>query len=141
MGFKLTGVLRTDEKLRNRYFPGFRISAAAPTPQQIIMAFRNEILQKGNSRLANCLCEVWIKNNCDLADTALQSLGIEYKNASEVSVWLENVHSALAKENAPERASFHAVSNFMNGLRRGLAQTLKSARSVIMAASDAPGNA
>lgn len=108
----LTGPLRTDPTLRNRYFPGYRISATLPTRQQILNAYRRDILQRGNSQLANLLCEVWIQHSADLVREALQSLGIECEHPSDVGTWLKNVHSALAGENAsdPLRAIVRAVS-------------------------------
>ena len=72
----LTDTLRKDELLRKRNFPGFRITETTPSLQQLLAAYRKEILQRSNSRLANNLCERWIRSSPALATAALQCMGL-----------------------------------------------------------------
>ena len=39
----LTDPLRNDQVLRNRLFPGFRITETTPNPQQVLAAYRKEV--------------------------------------------------------------------------------------------------
>jgi hypothetical protein len=94
----LTDPLRNDQVLRNRLFPGFRITETTPNPQQVLAAYRKEILQRSNSRLANSLCRHWIRNSSALAAAALQSMGLSAEDAGEVDTWLEEAQAQLGKD-------------------------------------------
>ena len=60
----LVGPVRRDEALRNRYFPGFRITEAKPDQQQLLTAYRREILQRHNSVLANQSLQQGSRDGC-----------------------------------------------------------------------------
>src|SRR5579872_5584719 len=94
----LVDPLRGDEALRNRHFPGFRISETKPTQQQLLTAYRLEILQRGNSKLANLLCEQWIRNSHELACVALQSVGLPSEHAAEVGTWIKKIQANLEEK-------------------------------------------
>ena len=57
---ELVETLRVNESLRNRYFPGFRISNSVPSSKQIVVAYRKEIVERRNGRLATSLCRSWV---------------------------------------------------------------------------------
>lgn len=94
----LVDPLRGDQELRNRYFPGFRISETTPTQQQVITAYRRDILQRSNTGLANDLCAHWIRSSHELAGVALQSVGLTSEHAAEVETWIKEVQSNLEEK-------------------------------------------
>jgi len=91
----LTETLRKDELLRKRNFPGFRITETTPSLQLLQAAYRKEILQRSNSRLANNLCEQWIRSSRELATRAIQSLGLSAEDVGEVDTWLKEAQNKL----------------------------------------------
>jgi hypothetical protein len=58
---RLVEHLRKSESLRNRLFPGFRVSNSSPTDRQLFTAYKREITERHNSSLATFLCASWIK--------------------------------------------------------------------------------
>jgi len=94
----LVAPLRADEKLRNRYFPGFRVSESTPTAQQILTAYRTEIVQRGNSVLANLLCKHWLFRSSALLRSALESIGLSPKDVTLVDSWIKEAQSRLGPE-------------------------------------------
>lgn len=100
---QLVGPLRNNESLRNRCFRGFRISDTAPTRQQILSAYKREIIDHSNGSLATSLCAEWIRAHQSLADVALAFLGIATEHAADAGAWIGDVHREL-KEDGQERA-------------------------------------
>lgn len=88
---------RNSESLRNRYFRGFRISNSLSL-QQLIAAYRQEIVSHCNGDLASFLCTLWIEQQEELAVTALEKLGVANKEPCKPSTWLGDVHSKLASD-------------------------------------------
>src|SRR5712664_3795971 len=74
---QLVEYLRNNESLRNRYFRGFRISNTAPTCQQMLTAYKREIVGRNNGKLASSLCADWVRQQSVLATAALKSLNIQ----------------------------------------------------------------
>lgn len=70
----LLGPLRSDESLRNLHFPGFRISEKTPSTQQISAAYKREVVQRSNTRLATHLCKQWALLNANLVSAAFASI-------------------------------------------------------------------
>lgn len=93
--------LRANQLIRNRYFPGFRITETTPTLQQLLNAYRKEILQRSNSNLAKTLCEQWIRCNSELASIALQSVGFLSEDAARAGTWIEKIKSKLEGADGP----------------------------------------
>ena len=87
--------LRNDEPLRRRCFHGFRISNTAPTCQQILNAYKIEIVDRRNGRLASLLCADWIRQQPALASSALQSLRIHAEDPANANSWIDDVHTTL----------------------------------------------
>src|SRR5467141_2446888 len=85
---ELVEYIRSSESLRNRYFRGFRISNTAPTCQQVLSAYKKEIIDRKNGNLASSLCADWIRQHSVLAGTALKSLGIQSENAADANLWI-----------------------------------------------------
>ncbi|HUA01880.1 MAG TPA: hypothetical protein VMB02_16205, partial [Candidatus Aquilonibacter sp.] len=92
---QIVGYLRNNETVRNRYFRGFRVSNAVPTNQQILSAFKREIVERRNGDLASLLCAGWIRQHAALAHAALSNLGIQSDNSSDAYQWIGEVHSKL----------------------------------------------
>lgn len=95
---RLTEHLRGNEALRNRYFPGFRISNTVPTLQQVMNAYKKEIVDHDDAKLASVLCALWVRQQPELASVALKSLGIESKNSADANLWINDVHAKLEGE-------------------------------------------
>ena len=91
----LIAPVKNDEKLRNLYFPGFRVTQSKPTQNQLLNAYKREILQRRNSQLANLLSKKWIEAHSDLTSVALTSIGIATEDPLAVNNWLEKVHEKL----------------------------------------------
>ena len=83
------------ESLRNRHFPGFRISNTHPTTQQLATAYKKEVIDRHNGQLASSLCASWIRQHPLLATAALKSLGIESENPADANSWINLVHAKL----------------------------------------------
>src|SRR5258708_31327391 len=79
---QLIDPLRNDESLRNRYFRGFRFSNTVPTRQQILNAYKKEIIDRSNGTLASFLCTQWIRQHPEIARATLKCLGIQTEDAS-----------------------------------------------------------
>jgi tetratricopeptide (TPR) repeat protein len=92
---QLLEYVRGSESLRNRHFPGFRLSSTVPTFRQILSAYRKEIVDHRNSKLANALCTDWIRQQPLLASTALESLGVHSADPADARSWIEAVQSQL----------------------------------------------
>jgi predicted nucleic acid-binding Zn-ribbon protein len=92
---QLLEYVRANESLRNRHFPGFRLSSTVPTFRQILVAYRNEIVDRKNSKLANALCADWIRQQPLLASTALKYLGVQSANPADARSWIEEVQAQL----------------------------------------------
>jgi hypothetical protein len=90
--------LRNDESLRNRYFPGFRFSSTVPTYQQVLTAYKKEIIDRNNGDLASSLCAHWIRQQPALAGVALESLSIQCENPADANLWIEGVRARLKLE-------------------------------------------
>lgn len=103
--------LRRDEALRNRYFPGFRINESKPDRQQLLNAYRREIVERHNRVLANKLCEEWICCNHGLSSAALQALGLSGERASEAGTWIGEAQSVLTDR------GFEAVGELVRAVR------------------------
>lgn len=99
---ELVETLRVNESLRNRYFPGFRISNSVPSSKQIVVAYRKEIVERRNGRLATSLCRSWVVQQPKLADTALRSLDIHSENPANADLWITEVQARLAQEGKDE---------------------------------------
>jgi tetratricopeptide (TPR) repeat protein len=100
--FEMIEHLRNNEPLRRRCFPGFRISSSVPTCQQILNAYKKEIVDRNNGRLASFLCADWIRQQSDLARAALQSLGIRAENPADANSWINDVHTTLRLDTREE---------------------------------------
>jgi hypothetical protein len=87
--------LRTNESLRNRYFPGFRISDTVPTRQKVLIAYKKEIVGRNNGKLASSLCAHWIRQQSLLATVALKFLKIQSENPADANLWIDDVHTRL----------------------------------------------
>jgi tetratricopeptide (TPR) repeat protein len=87
--------LRRNTSLRNRTFPGFRVTKALPTDRQISTAFKREIVDRSNGDLAYFLCTLWIREHSTLAKDALALLGIQAKTPENAHSWIDAVHGAL----------------------------------------------
>ena len=90
--------LKRSQSLRNRYFAGFRISKDLPSDHQIGMAFRKEIVDRSNGRLASSLCRLWIREHSGLSREALPALGVETKTPADANSWIEGVHQILERD-------------------------------------------
>lgn len=99
----LVDYLRSDESLRNRYFPGHRISATVPSAKQISAAFRREVTDRKNSQLASSLCSDWIRQRSELARAALDEIGVQSPSPSDADSWIGSVHAAVTPENREEK--------------------------------------
>src|SRR5438552_114241 len=95
---ELVEYLRSNESLRNRYFRGFRISDTVPTCQQVLTAYRKEIIDRNNGKLASSLCAHWIRQEVVLAGVALKSLRIQSEDPADAHSWIDDVHSKLQLE-------------------------------------------
>lgn len=95
---QLVEYLRSNETLRNRYFRGFRISHTVPTRQQVVAAFKKEIIDRNNDKLASLLCTHWIRQQPELASIALKSLGIQSEDPADANLWINDVHAKLEQE-------------------------------------------
>src|SRR5258708_7570727 len=93
---QLVEYLRSNESLRNRYFRGFRISNSVPTCKQILTAYKKEIVDRNNGKLASSLCANWIRQQPALASAALKSLSIQSEDPADANLWIEDVHAKLA---------------------------------------------
>ena len=87
--------LRNNESVRNRHFRGFRISNAVPTNQQILAAFKKEIVGRHNGGLASSLCAGWIGENEALASVALNALNLQSENPANAYLWINDVQAKL----------------------------------------------
>jgi tetratricopeptide (TPR) repeat protein len=94
----LVAPLRRDEALRNRYFPGFRISENKPTQQQVLSAYKREVVEGRNRRLANVLCEQWIRSSRELTTMALKSLGLSSEDPASATTWINKAQRKLEEE-------------------------------------------
>src|SRR5438876_10894631 len=92
---ELVEYLRSNESLRNRYFPGFRISDTVPTRQQVLTAYKKEIIGRNNGKLASLLCAHWIRQQSLLATVALKSLNIQSEDPADANLWINDVHVRL----------------------------------------------
>jgi len=95
---QLVEYLRNDEALRNRYFRGFRISSTVPSNKQIVTAYKREIVDRNNGKLASSLCADWVRQHPMLASAALQSLNIPSEHPADAHSWINDVHEKLALE-------------------------------------------
>jgi hypothetical protein len=87
--------LRNDEALRNLYFRGFRISNTVPTRQQVLKAYKREIVDRNNGDLASTLCAHWIRQQPALASMALKSLGIDVVDPADAYSWISDVQRRI----------------------------------------------
>lgn len=92
---QLVEYLRSNESLRNRYFRGFRISNTVPSCQQVLTAYKKEIIDRKNGKLASSLCAHWIRQEPVLASAALNSLGIQSENPADANSWIKDVRAKL----------------------------------------------
>lgn len=90
--------LRRSQSLRNRTFPGFRVTKTLPNDRQIATAFRKEIVDRRDGDLASFLCTLWIREHSALAKDALLLLGIETETPDDASSWINTVHHVLEQE-------------------------------------------
>lgn len=104
--------LRSNESLRNRYFRGFHISPTVPSRQQIMAAYKKEIVDRNNGSLATGLCADWVRHESALASIALKQLGIRTDSPADAHSWIADVHSKLAVE---------SYEDILRGLVRKLA--------------------
>ncbi len=104
---QLLDYLRANESFRNRYFPGFRISTVSPTHRQIASAYKREIVDRKNGKLASSLCAHWLRQQPALVTMALKSLGIQSENPADANSWIEDVHSKLDLE--PQEDTFRRL--------------------------------
>ncbi len=95
---QLVEYLRSNDSLRNRYFRGFRISNTVPTRQQVLTAYKKEIIDRNNGKLASSLCAHWIRQQPVLASVALKSLGIQSEDPADAKLWINDVHAKLDLE-------------------------------------------
>ena len=92
----LMSYLRNSDSLRNRHFPGFRISAKSGPPlNRIVVAFKSEVVLRHNNDLATALCADWIKKETALASTALNHLGVQSSQPSDARSWINEVHDRI----------------------------------------------
>jgi hypothetical protein len=95
---QLLEYVRSNELLRNRYFPGFRISNTVPTCQQVLTAYKKEIIDHHNDKLASSLCAHWIRQQPFLASAALKSLSIQSEDPADANLWIKDVQTKLELE-------------------------------------------
>jgi tetratricopeptide (TPR) repeat protein len=95
---ELVDPLRNSESMRNRYFRGFRISDTVPSRQQVLTAYKKEIIDRCNGNLASLLCAHWIKQHAEIASVALAFLGIPGEHAADAYGWINDVQTELEKE-------------------------------------------
>lgn len=79
--------LRKSQALRNRTFPGFRITKAIPGNQQIRAAFKREIVDRGNGELARFLSESWIKHHPAIAKEGATHFGESTSDPTDLEAW------------------------------------------------------
>src|SRR5882672_6754437 len=99
----LIGPLRNSESLRNRYFRGFHFSNTSPTSQQMLNAYRKEIIDRNDGTLASFLCTQWTRQNPEIASVALRFLGIQTEDVSDPNLWINDVHAKIDKKQHPDR--------------------------------------
>lgn len=99
----LIDYLRCHESLRNRYFRGFRVSNRVPAHNQLMNAFRKEIIDHSDGKLASLLCALWIRQHPKLASTALSALGIESRDPADANEWIHKVHSQLQNDHYEQK--------------------------------------
>lgn len=92
---QLLAFAHAKESIRKRYFPGFRFSNSVPSCQQILVAYKKEIIDRNNGDLASSLCAHWIRQRPEIASTALTSLGIQCADPADAYSWLKDVHAKL----------------------------------------------
>jgi hypothetical protein len=92
---QLLEYVQTNESMRKRYFPGFRFSNTVPTCQQVLSAYKKEVIDRNNGKLASSLCAHWIRQQPVLAGAALKSLSIQSANPADANLWLKDVHAKL----------------------------------------------
>ncbi len=100
---QLVEYVRSNESLRNRYFRGFRISDTVPTRQQLLTAYKKEIVDRNNGALASSLCANWIRQQPVLSSAALKSLDIQTKDPADANLWINDVHAKLALDRPEDR--------------------------------------
>lgn len=105
---QLLEYVNTNESMRKKYFPGFRISNTVPTSQQVLTAYKKEIIDRNNGKLASALCAHWIRQQPVLAIAALKSLDIHSADPADAKLWLNDVHAKLessSKDDSAQSAS------------------------------------
>ena len=95
---QLVEYLRSNESLRNRYFRGFRISNTVPSNKQIVAAYKREIVDRNNGKLASSLCADWIRQHPMLTSVALKCLNIPSEDPADAHSWINEVHEKLELE-------------------------------------------
>ena len=103
--------LRSNDSLRNRYFPGFRITANLPSDEQILHAIHREVVERHNDRIASPLCAMWVRGHRQLASASLKAMGIDAQDPSDARSWIGEVQAKLENESWTEsiRALVSAV--------------------------------
>jgi hypothetical protein len=99
---ELLAPLRADERLRNRHFPGFRITESLPTQKQLVAAFRSEVIQRKNTALADRLCQSWVDCHGECSSAVLESIGVSNSSPPDKS-WLKQAHAALNDDHSEGR--------------------------------------
>jgi hypothetical protein len=87
--------LRKNQKLRDRYFKGYHLTADSPDRAVLIKCYQEEILKNHNLLLRNHLCAAWLSVRNDLTITGIKSVGVE---KTEDLSWLSLIHETLEKE-------------------------------------------
>jgi tetratricopeptide (TPR) repeat protein len=104
--------LRRSQALRNRTFPGFRITKAVPGNQQIRAAFKKEIVDRGNGELARFLSESWIKHHPAIAKEGATHFGESTSDATDLEAWA-NLTKVADDNNSLEKDSRSAIRSLV----------------------------
>lgn len=94
--------LRSQESLRNRYFPGFRLSNSVPSGKQLATAYQKEIVGQHNGKLASDLCASWIQQKQAVTIAGLQALGVQPANPADAYSWIGDVHARIKSSGSDE---------------------------------------
>ena len=105
--------LRKSESLRNRTFPGFRVTKTLPTHRQMTTVFKREIVDRKDGDLASFLCTLWIRKHSSLAKDVLLLLGVETKTPEDARSWIGAVHQSLEQSSWENliRTAVHSVAD------------------------------
>jgi len=91
----LVSYIRKSDSLRNRCFPGFRITNAFPTVRQLAIAYRREIVDRKNEWLASALLSYWIARHIEIVKVVSVALNINEPNSTNANEWTDDAREKL----------------------------------------------